>query len=271
MTPFFFGSAPRRLFAILQPSQGPAAATAALLCNPYGQEAVRTHRMYRVLADRLARDGVDVMRFDYYATGDSAGDDADGDLEGWIGDLVEAHEELRRRSPGARVVWIGTRLGATLAIQATVRTTHPPARLVLWEPIVDGAAYVDALAARFLEALESGYDVPSAAWRRLQPTLASRLEREGIGFEIGDTLRAQLRALDASSLCVPRGSQCIVVEPPSEGRHDALLAAWRRAGVDTRVEALQHDFDWMAAEALSTALVPAPAVQLLGRLAREPR
>ena len=46
------------------------------------------------------------LRFDYTATGDSAGDDAEGDLASWQQNILSAAEEL-----------IGLRLGATLAAQ----------------------------------------------------------------------------------------------------------------------------------------------------------
>ena len=74
MTPIQFGPADRRLFGLLQPAQGNATRTGVVLCNPMGQEAVRVHRMYRVLADRLNRAGLHVLRFDWFGSGDSAGD-----------------------------------------------------------------------------------------------------------------------------------------------------------------------------------------------------
>ena len=67
---------------------------AALFFNPYGQEAIRTHRLMRVAADRLARQGVDVLRFDFFGTGDSPGTDEQADISGWTADAMAAHQML---------------------------------------------------------------------------------------------------------------------------------------------------------------------------------
>src|SRR5207249_11329319 len=48
----------------------------------------------RQLAARLARLGLDVLRFDYYGTGDSAGQGEDATLHTCIEDVVRATEEL---------------------------------------------------------------------------------------------------------------------------------------------------------------------------------
>src|SRR4051812_43750768 len=65
MTPFYFGAPERRLLGLFHPSATAVrGARAVLLCNPFGQEAVRSHRVYRVLAERLARGGIAVLRFD---------------------------------------------------------------------------------------------------------------------------------------------------------------------------------------------------------------
>ena len=100
MTPMLFGPASRQLFGLYHAPERESK-LAVLICMPLGQEAVRAHRLFRVLSDRLARAGVAVLRFDYHGSGDSPGEDTDGELEGWRRDICTAHEELRRRT-GAR-------------------------------------------------------------------------------------------------------------------------------------------------------------------------
>lgn len=267
MTPFFFGRPERQLFGLFQSAQTSLPATAGvLLCNPFGQEAVRTHRMFRVLADRLNRAGIDVLRFDYFATGDSAGDDAEGEPTGWARDLCAAHEELSRRSRAARIIWIGARLGASLAIKATALATHPPERLILWEPIVDGPAYLRELAVRHIQTLETSYNFPNSPWRELLDLGSTVLEREGIGFELGESLRAQLGELRWESIAAPRASRCDIIEPREHSSVSEMIRRWRARGLSVNEVRLVHDFDWLAAEALDTALVPAEAVLLLSEL-----
>ena len=54
MSAFYFGPPERRLFGLFEAAQA-RSGTAALLCYPYGAEAIRTHRVYRVLSERLTR------------------------------------------------------------------------------------------------------------------------------------------------------------------------------------------------------------------------
>ncbi len=96
MAPMFVGHQ-RRLFASYHIAEGNVRrGHGVVLCNPFGQEALRAHRLYRVLAERLARSGIDVMRFDYYGTGDSSGEDQEGELSGWTRDIRTVHDELLR-------------------------------------------------------------------------------------------------------------------------------------------------------------------------------
>src|SRR6185369_16185836 len=99
LTPLRFGASARRLFGLYQPpSAGTGNAQCVVLCNPFGQEAIRSHRLLRVLGDRLARAGFAVLRFDYSGTGDSDGDDSEADLGRWVEDVLSADAEARRAS-----------------------------------------------------------------------------------------------------------------------------------------------------------------------------
>src|SRR5271157_706573 len=45
--------------------------TGVILCDPFGSEQNSIYRCYRQLAERLSSEGLWVMRFDYYGTGNS--------------------------------------------------------------------------------------------------------------------------------------------------------------------------------------------------------
>ena len=70
----YFGVARQLLGALHVPQRLRRRATAVLLCNPFGEEASRAHRTFRVLATQLERAGYASLRFDYSSTGDSQGD-----------------------------------------------------------------------------------------------------------------------------------------------------------------------------------------------------
>jgi hypothetical protein len=263
MTPFHFGPADRRLFGIFHAAGASATIDrAVLLCNPFGQEAVRAHRMFRVLAERLVRLGLPVLRFDYFGTGDSPGDDEDADLSGWTDDVRTARRELVHRSGVGRVVAVGVRLGGTLAVLASGAAGETE-RLVLWDPILDGAQYLAHLRVKHVESLESTYSLADKVWRQRLHDEPGAFTDEALGFALTERLRMQIAAVK------PRG---LVVAPPTEvhmltHRDDATAAQWANLlsglGVAARHWPLQDAFEWAVGEARNSAIVPAPALARL--------
>lgn len=260
MTPFRFGPPHRQLYGIHHRAEsGRAPVGAVLLCNPFGQEAIRTHRMFRVLAERLARSGIHAMRFDYFGTGDAAGDDTDGDLDIWREDVLRAHEELRKRSPGVPVTWLGVRLGGTIAALAAEHSPSAAERLVLWEPIAHGCAYLDELAGHHEHALEKSYSLVPKRFRAAPAD-------EAIGFGMGPRLVAQLRALKPERLAGLKARHATLITGAHTADVSAYAAAYRHNGCPTDERVFEHAFDWASEEAINTALVPQEALQLLQSL-----
>lgn len=255
MNPFRFGPADRQLHGIFHKAEvRRIPGTAVLLCNPFGQEAVRLHRLYRVLAERLARSGVSVLRFDYFATGDSAGDDEAGSLAEWRENLIEAHRELVQRSRSQHVLWIGARLGATLVAQASGQLEEPVKKLVLWEPVVNGPAYLQELGLAHAKAQDNA----------LLPPVAPQGEPgdEAIGFGMGAQLIADLRALSPDVFSSARADRiCLIANPDQPDT--VLQARLEPTGAPVDKVSLKLAFDWTSEEALNTALVPQEALQLL--------
>lgn len=139
--PHFFGSSERQLFGVYHVPGGRPRAHGVLICAPAPQEYMRSHMALRTLAALLAREGFHVLRFDYYATGDSAGESSEGSLSEWRANILTARDDLRECSGARRISVVGLRLGATLAASAPTDAVN----LVLWEPVVDGNAYVNEL------------------------------------------------------------------------------------------------------------------------------
>ncbi len=238
MTPFRFGPPHRQLYGIHHRAEsGRAPVGAVLLCNPFGQEAIRTHRMFRVLAERLARSGIHAMRFDYFGTGDAAGDDTDGDLDIWRDDVLRAHEELRKRA-ARRAGHLGSACAWAAPSPRWPPNTRPtrPERLVLWEPIAHGCDYLDALAADHAHALEKSFSLVPKRFRAAPAD-------EAIGFGMGPRLVAQLRALDPAGLAGLKARHATLIPGASaEGRlglrrglPPQRLAPNERAGLRARL------------------------------------
>ena len=267
MTPIRFGqdgpSTRHALAGVFHPAQGTTGRTAILLCAPFGQEAIRLHRFLRVLSEQLSRAGLATLRFDYFGTGDSDGDDFDGSLRRWCGDIARADAELRRLSGCHRVVWAGARLGATLAMLSARQAAHPPERVVAWEPVVDGAAYLRALAQDHADALRSAFRAP------VRPA-GERPAGEALGFGMSPMLIEEIAAIDGDGVAAWRGPLCAI------SRDEAgPLREWiRREQARERVfdwRPLAEAFDWTAEEAMNTALVPQHALLCLLQAIQETR
>lgn len=247
--PFFFG-ADSGLFGMYHaPATSPR--RAVLMCPPLGQELIRTHRLYRQLAQALAAQGLAVLRFDYHGTGDSAGESTDVDWQRCVGDAVSAAGELRSRAGVDRVVAFGARLGGSIALAAADRARFT--EVIAWDPVVDGDDYVAAL------------DTMQAALREdadrfNQPRSHADVAEQWLGFDIGDSLRKQIKALRVPAPNVPT----LVLDslPASAApRWDRLVS--QRGKVAT----IAPPTPWSDLRRLETAILSHPLIQAVtGRL-----
>ncbi len=150
---FFFNSRGHGLYGFLEtpPALGLRGRTdGAVIVHPFMEERQDAHSVLGDIARRLAATGRPALRFDLYGHGDSAGDWRDATVEGWLDDIATAVDELRVRTGVTRVGLYGLRFGATLA--ALAARALAPERLVLWQPVVRGDAYVMELLRAHLSA-----------------------------------------------------------------------------------------------------------------------
>jgi pimeloyl-ACP methyl ester carboxylesterase len=230
-----------------------------VLCAPFGQEAIRAHRFQRVLAERLVRAGCDVLRFDYHGTGDSPGNDDDGDLDRWSEDVLAAHEELRNRAGVTRVGWHGMRLGGEMVRRAALKKPAGLERIALWDPVIDGREYLEFLRKRHVETLVVSFSLRQKPFPPLRAVHDAQAYRgEAIGFELGAPLRQQLQDLSDSSWQLPDVDTCVVFD-----EKDSVTAkACASRGARVRTFNVSHGTDWTSDSAGNTSLVPAPALML---------
>ncbi len=184
--PFFFGDR-NELFGIYH-AAARTAGKAVLLCAPLGQDQIRCHRLYRQLAHALASAGMPVLRFDCYGCGDSLGESAEVRWDRCISDTVTAANELRARSGIDHVVAFGARLGGSLALAAA--SAARLADVIVWDPVVDGHAYVATLDA-MQEALRQD------THRFIKPRPAELAGEQWLGFAVNPELREQISGLVA--------------------------------------------------------------------------
>lgn len=262
--PLMFGPASRQVFGVFHPAEDARAEnTAVLVCPPFGQEGLRTHRFFKVLAERFARSGIAALRFDFYGSGDSPGDESEGELDGWRRDLCAAHDELRRRAPNASIVWIGARLGATLAVLAARSGRCDPVRLVLWEPVIDGKRYGRLLREEHVAAIDTTFCIPDLAWRRSLVSEPDALPEEALGTSLSPALRAQLAALVPESLPLTALHDTLVLAGPDDAHTAQWASDQQSRHMPVRLAYFSHQLDWTSDPYPNSAMVPAEALNRL--------
>lgn len=140
--PMHFGTRRRTLFGMYHPALEPRRRRGVLILNPWGSEYFRAHRSLRHMAISLAERGLDVLRFDYFGTGDSFGRDQDTSVSGSLDDGEMALDELAAVAGVRKVSLVGLRLGATLAGHLAERRPREVDRVVFWDPVWQGADLV---------------------------------------------------------------------------------------------------------------------------------
>lgn len=247
MKPFHFGSSKRTLFGFLHPPQTPARPVGVVLCNPMGQEGIRAHRAYRQLAFLLARTRFHVLRFDYFGTGDSAGEVDEGDPGQWIDDIGTAIEELKDTSGVAKVALVGLRLGASMALHAAMPRKDVDT-VVMWDPVVSGPAYLKELKAMHVEYLERELG------HNFDPVAAAEAN-EALGFPLTAALVRGISAIDLTTAAVGAAKNVALVVSRRDDAYQQLSGRLLRQGVNVTYQEVEAE-RWNSDEAMNAAIVP---------------
>jgi len=142
--PLWIGAASRRLYAALH--GGASSRHAVLIAPPLLHEQSRSRRMLVEVASRIAGAGLPCLRFDYLGTGDSDGSGREHDFAQVGRDLGAARDALASATGASRIVVLAWR-AAALPASAWAAADAGVAALAMWEPVIDGAAWLAQLEA----------------------------------------------------------------------------------------------------------------------------
>jgi len=249
VNPFFFGTAARPLYGVYHPPKGTAGEkVGVVLCYPIHVEYMRAHRAFRQLTSLLTRRGMHVLRFDYHGTGDSGGDESEGTLDGWTADVESAIDELRETAGLSTVTVVGLRLGAALGARAVAGRSDVD-RLILWDPVVSGEAYLADLLRR----------PPAEGFEADGPNGAMGVR----GYPMSRELFDGLRGLKLDTEQVPADISVGLVVPAEDSAFARLREAWSVAGRPVSLDVVPSDANWGEGDEFGAALIPQGIVQAI--------
>jgi len=199
---FFFGPSNRQLFANYHLPVGGHGRVLTVICPPLFSDYTRTQLALRKLAISLAESGQHVLRLDYRGTGDSFGDLGEVAISDWVEDIAFAVQEGREMSGSSIVRLLGVRAGALVACRS-VGATNDVQRLVLWDPVSDGAGYLESLRRVQMAVLERNYYLSRAERREAM--------HEYAGYRLSERMTEEFCLLDANTYSsVPKSKLHIV-------------------------------------------------------------
>ncbi|HEX2875899.1 MAG TPA: alpha/beta hydrolase [Polyangiaceae bacterium] len=226
MKPMFFGDSKRKLYGVYDaPRSAQRRSHAVLLCYPGVQEYGTSLWGFRRLSAMLAQAGHHVLRFDYFGTGDSAGRSEEGSVSAWIEDIQQAAAELKDISGARQLSILGKRLGGALAIKAC-QAGLDAKRLVLWDPVVHGSAYVSEL----------------EMWDTRRNLLLLHADRRGggrselLGYPFPQTLRRELEALNVMGELPGAVKQVSLFVSEARDVHQRLHDLYVAAGITSELK-----------------------------------
>ena len=185
-TPLYFDSAAdRRLFGWLHfPPVAAAASVGLVFCNPFGYEAICSHRASRLVAEAAALLGIPTLRFDYSGTGNSS-DVApeENQIDLWTQDICAAATEFKRITGVERICLMGFRLGAALALLAARDSDPVISGVIAIAPVVSGRKYFRELRMTRLASM-LGAESSDAPKEQLEPEPVDGGAIEVSGFSL---------------------------------------------------------------------------------------
>jgi len=227
---------------------------ATLICQSTGYEYERCHRAMRQLAVQLSRKGMVALRFDYFGTGNSAGDSEDVSLQRMREDIQQAIISCRKRTGANKLALVGLRLGARMAAQVAGSSTEIDS-LVLYAPVFNSKELVNE-------------------WRHQQRVFNSKhshskvqsSQEEVLGFPVTTTFQQELiedRTIEANNTSVKR---VLILVDESELEAAELMSCvdtFQSNGADVTVESVESIAIWKREP--MEAIVP---IRIIRRIAR---
>lgn len=192
--PHWIGDSTNHRYAALHRPESIGVRFGVLCVPPLLHEMPRSRRLVAEVASTLAGQGIPCLRFDYLGTGDASGDGSIVDFASIQDDIHLAELALRALARIDRVVVLAWR-GSALPLADWLRAGAAPAKVVLWEPIVNGSDW--------LIRLQNEDDAERASRRPYALRRSGQLapyDDQLMGFPISPKFRKDIAAASLGSL-----------------------------------------------------------------------
>lgn len=201
---FFLDTDNGKLFCLFHPVNAEIECRGAILyVAPFAEEMNKSRRMLAVLSENLAHQGVAFLILDLYGCGDSDGELKDASWKQWKDDLGAAFSWLRQRCDGP-ISLLGLRLGALLALDFIQDSTQEVAKLILWQPVLNGQQFLTQfLRLKLANDILSDNNEQRSSTQTIRQQLSDGEIVEIAGYEISSKLSTNIDALNATDL-LPR-------------------------------------------------------------------
>jgi pimeloyl-ACP methyl ester carboxylesterase len=253
--PLLFGRREAPLYGVYHPPGETRRDVGVVLCYPFGQEYMRSHRAFRQLAKLLTRAGFHVLRFDFSGTGDSSGEMDSVEADDWLRDIGDAVDELRETAAISRVSLVGFRLGALFAA-AHAAEQRDIEQLVVWDPVLSGAHYVEEWRREIALDMATTHAPAFGNAERPDGTLHFN------GFALSPRFRATMTSLDLRQAAPPDETATFHVATVEDEACLALREAWR-AHPGYRYQFAPAAHDWNLVDTFGGILLPQAAIQAI--------
>ncbi|MES2537886.1 MAG: hydrolase 2, exosortase A system-associated [Pseudomonadota bacterium] len=252
--PFFLDARPGQRFCLFHaPHAGTQSRGSIIYVHPFGEEMNRSRRMAALQARAFAAAGFGVLQIDLFGCGDSSGEFGDARWELWKEDLALAWKWLDERAAGPISLW-GLRLGALLALDFARDALHAVDRLILWQPVVSGNAFLTQfLRTRVASDMLAGKEGTSNGTQGMRDVLNAGATLDIAGYELAPPLAARIDGLAITGLLVANTPVhwFEVVAEPDRPLPPAIVRAsadWQRLGVDCHVHRIAGAPFWATQE-----------------------
>lgn len=243
---FYFGTDDRLFGTYHAPPLREDRRCGIVFCYPIGQEHIRSYRLFQQLAEQVSSLGYHVLRFDYFATGDSIGTNEEGYPVQWQDDILQAVEELKNSGDVDKISLIGLRFGASLAALAGsgLGKVHS---IVLWEPVIRGEDYLRELKMMHQSWLEKQLFKPAAS-----ETGADEI----LGFSMPEKMTAEIGEIDLTQITKLPAQNSLILGNEHNEQYAMFADYLQKLGSNSEYRYIGEQQVWYKDERLDNFLVP---------------